>query len=94
MITTRWTAHAWALAALVVALAWALADPGASAALGELTGSGGGLAALLWGCGVCAGAGLMALAVPAPMLMATLMVGANLAKITACVGVCYTAFAA
>ena len=92
MMTTRWTAHWWALAALAVALAWAMADPGASAALGELTGSGGGLAALLWGCGVCAGAGLMAIAVPAPVLLATLMVGANLAKITACVGICWGAF--
>jgi hypothetical protein len=92
MTISRWTAPTWALAAVVVALAWALADPGASSVLGELTGSGGGLAALLWGCGVCFGAGLMAVAVPVPVLLATLMVGANLAKITACVGICWGAF--
>lgn len=90
---TKWL-RAWALAALAVAVVRVAGDPLASAAVADLMGSGPGLAALLWGCGVCVGGAALLLTGPAGALIEFLAVGANLARITACVGACYGAFTA
>lgn len=84
--------RAWALAVMVAVAVWALASPEASEAVADLMGSGPARMGLLWGCGVCVGAGALMFMGPTTALLAYLNASANLARISACVAACYGAF--
>jgi hypothetical protein len=84
--------HAWALATVVAGAVMVMTDPGASASVADLMGSGPGRMGLLWGCGVCVGAGAMVIAGGLPAILTYLATASKLGAISVCVGLCYGAF--
>jgi len=85
--------HAWALATALAVSVLVMTDPGASAAVADLMGSGAGRMGLLWACGVCVGGGAIVIAGGMSAILAYLASAAKLGVISACVGFCYGAFA-